>query len=353
VSLARVVVVLGAVALLGASPGRAEPPRVTMITDSVADVLLFNPGPLATLSNGLDLQLLAQPCRKLVDPGCPADNSDHPPSALATIQQLGSQLGPEVVIDVGYNDFLDAYVNGFDEVMRALVAAGVQHVVWVTLAENQQTWIDINNLIRAAPVRWPQLTVADWAPIAAANPSWFVDAAHLNYQGAVGFAEFLRPIVIGACGTPCAPPPPPPSPVPKFCGLAHTVNGFDPVRSVKGISCPRARAAISQIEHGRPGPWACSRAVHADYELDCRTTGAEIQVLERSPVAAVRHGTVVTLANWSFRLHGRALEGRFGRHPWLTLIARPPYCQPDAPRDVLVAFRLRPVSPSAGCFLPR
>jgi hypothetical protein len=352
---ARIVVVLGAVALLGASPGRADPPRVTMIADSVADVLLFNPGPLATLSNGLDLQLLAQPCRKLVDPGCPAENSDHPPSALETIEELGPKLGPEVVIEVGYNDTLGAYTNGFDQVMSALTAAGVQHVVWVTLAENQGTWVDINSVIRAAPARWPQVTVADWAPLASANPSWFVDPAHLDYQGAVGFADFLRPIVIAACGAPCAPPPPRPAPpsVPRFCGLANTVNGFDPVRSVKGISCPRARVAIAQIEHGHAGPWACSRAVHADYELDCRTEAAEIQVLERSPVAARRHGGVVTLANWSFRLHGRALEGRFGSHPWLTLIARPPYCQPDAPREVLIALRLRPVTPSGGCFVPR
>lgn len=353
--LARTVAAVWLVALLGAGAGRADPPRVTLITDSVAGVLLFNPGPLQTLSAGLDLQLLAQPCRKLVDPGCPADNSDHPPSALQTIEELGPQLGPEVVIDVGYNDVVDAYATGLDQVMTELAAAGVQHVVWVTLAENQETWIRINQLIRAAPARWPRLTVADWAPVAAANPSWFVDVAHLNYQGAVGFAAFLRPIVVAACGAPCATPPPspPPLPTPRFCGLAHTVNGFDPVRSVKGISCPRARVAIAAIERGRRGPWTCSRAVHADYELDCRTAGAEIQVLERSPVAAVRHGAVVTLANWSFRLAGRALEGRFGGHPWLTLIAKPPYCEPDAPREALVALGLRRSPAAAGCFLPR
>ncbi|HST18761.1 MAG TPA: hypothetical protein VLK36_13910, partial [Gaiellaceae bacterium] len=338
------------------SATQAAPPRVTFIADSVADVLLFNPGPFQTLGQGLDLQILAQPCRKLIDPGCPAENSDHPPSALATIQQVGAALGPEVVLEVGYNDFYDSYVAGLDQVMNALVAAGVQHVVWVTLVENQGTWAQINELIRAAPARWPQVTVADWAPVAAGQTSWFVDAAHMNYQGAVAFADFLHPYLIAACGTPCAPPPPPPPPTvpaPQFCGLARTVNGFDPVRVVKGVSCPRARAAVVGIEHGRPSPWVCSRAVHADYELDCRTSAAELQVLERSPVAAVRHGGVVTLANWSFRLERAALQGRTAEGRWQTLIAKAPYCVPAAPREALVALRLRPKTPNGGCFAPR
>lgn len=351
--LARGTVLLTAIALASAGATQAAPPRVTFIADSVADVLLFNPGPFQTLAQGLDLQVLAQPCRKLVDPGCPAENSDHPPSALDTIEQVGTQLGPEVAIEVGYNDFYDSYAAGLDRVMNALVAAGVQHVVWVTLVETEGTWAQINELIRAAPSRWPQVTVADWAPVAAGKSSWFVDDAHMNYEGAVAFAEFLHPYLIAACGAPCAPPPPPPPPAPRFCGLARTVNGFDPVRVVKGVSCPRARTAVVGIEHGRPGPWACSRAVHADYELDCRTSGAELQTLERSPVAAVRRGGVVTLANWSFRLRRTELQGRTGVGRWRTLIARAPYCVPAAPREALVALRLRAKTPHGGCFAPR
>ncbi len=191
--LARGTVLLTAIALASAGAAQAAPPRVTFIADSVADVLLFNPGPFQTLAQGLDLQVLAQPCRKLVDPGCPAENSDHPPSALDTIKQVGTQLGPEVAIEVGYNDFYDSYATGLDQVMNALVAAGVRHVVWVTLVENEGTWAQINQLIRAAPSRWPQVTVADWAPVAAGKSSWFVDDAHMNYEGAVAFAEFLHP----------------------------------------------------------------------------------------------------------------------------------------------------------------
>ena len=113
--------------------------------------------------------------------------------------------------------------------MGALVTAGVQHVVGVTLTETQEAWSGIDQAIRAAPARWPQLTVADWARVAAGQP-WFNDIAHLNYEGAVALATFLRPYLLTACGAACAPPPP------TFCGLARTVNGFDPVSAVKGAS---------------------------------------------------------------------------------------------------------------------
>ena len=117
------------------------------------------------------------------------------------------------MIDVGYNDHSDTYEPALNTVMQALLDAKVEHVIWVTLEETQEPWVENNAIIRAAPSRWPQLVVADWAPVAAANPSWFVDQAHMNADGAFGFARFLRPIVLGVCGEPCRPAPrPPPQP---------------------------------------------------------------------------------------------------------------------------------------------
>ena len=110
---------------------------------------------------GLDLDLETKTCRKLVDPGCPAYGDPHPASALETIQTLGAELGPTVVVDVGYNDYASLYHDELDTVMHALVAAGVQHVVWVTLEEAQDAWVRINSEIRDAPKRWRQLVVAD------------------------------------------------------------------------------------------------------------------------------------------------------------------------------------------------
>ena len=320
-------------------------PRVTMITDSVGGVFFWATAPRDAFAKGLDLDLEVKTCRKLVSAGCPAYGDDHPASALETIRALGDQIGSVVVIDVGYNDVSDSYAAGLDEVMRALAEAGVFHVIWVTLEELQSSWTSINEQIRAAQQRWPGLTVADWAPITAGQ-SWFGDGPHLNYDGAVAFSAFLRPYVLAACGGPCEPRPP------QFCGLAWTVNGFDPVQMVTGDSCAATLAAVVAIERGERAAWQCSRAVDATVELDCRNGDPELQVLRRSPVPATRHGALVTLANWSFRLYGRSLEGRSGVGPWHLLVRRPPFCIPAAPREVMVALRLRRKTPTSGCFAP-
>jgi len=181
--------------------------RVTVITDSVGGVLYWVTNARKNLARGLDLNLETKTCRRLVGPGCPAYGDPHPASALETIQALGPQLGPTVVIAVGYNDVASLYAGELDQVMDALVAAGVRHVVWVTLEEAQDTWVEINAEIRAAPKRWRLLSVADWAMASAGKP-WFNDGVHMNYEGGLAFADFLRPHVLDACGEPCAPPPP-------------------------------------------------------------------------------------------------------------------------------------------------
>ena len=180
-----------------AAPGApaANPTRVTMITDSVATALLWDPGLLQEFSAGLDVQVYAFGCRKLVVAGCPEATGVNPPSVLDVIHQLGAELGPIVVIEVGYNDNADAYSTGLDEVMQALLADGVQRVVWLTLEEREPVWLEINDQIRAAPARWPQLAVADWGPTTSGKP-WFSDTAHLNHDGGVALGEFLRPIVL-------------------------------------------------------------------------------------------------------------------------------------------------------------
>ena len=181
-------VALGAVVAIGlalaptATDAADQAPRanhVTLITDSVGGVLFWATGPREQLAQDIDLDLQVKTCRKLTAPGCPAYGDDAPESALATVRRLGSSLGRTVFIDVGYNDFSSGYAEGLDEVMTALVAAGVERVGWITLEEFQGTWKEINDVIRAAPERWPQLTVVDWAAVSAGKP-WFVDIAHMN-----------------------------------------------------------------------------------------------------------------------------------------------------------------------------
>jgi hypothetical protein len=183
-------------------PQQAPAASVTVITDSVGGVLFWDPGASAEFADGLDVRLEVATCRKLVSTGCLAYDY-YPPSALDTIEELGSDLAPIVVVETGYNDNPTEYTQGIDEVMQALVDASVQRVIWVTLEENIDPWRIINRSIRAAAARWPQLIVADWAPVVAGKP-WIVDNAHLNAEGGFEFAKFLRGYVIEACGEPCA-----------------------------------------------------------------------------------------------------------------------------------------------------
>jgi hypothetical protein len=327
-----------AVALSGGSPL----PRVTLLADSVGGALYWEAGSRAELGRRIDLRVEQQTCRRLVVPGCSAYGIDGPESALAAVQRLGPELGRIVVVNVGYNDPSDGYAHGLDQVMSALVAAGVEHVIWVTFVEHEGVWAQSNEQIRAAPARWPELTVADWAPVAAGQ-DWFVDDAHLNWLGAHAYAHFLRPFVLAACGQAC-------DPELTFCGLARTVNGFEPVRAGE-VACGSALAIVTAAERGEPGDWTCA-AANLDYTLDCRSGESVIQVLERSPVPAVRRSGGVRLANWLFRLRGTTLQARADGSSWMT-IGRAPFCVPVAPREVLVALKLRPQTANRGCFTLR
>jgi hypothetical protein len=217
------------------------PPRVTMITDSVGGVLFWANSERDELAEGLDFHLETKTCRKLVSPGCAAYD-EVPPSALETIQKLGTDLGRLVVIDVGYNDFAEGYDKGLDIIMGALAAVGVERVVWVTLHDRA----GIDEQIRAAPARWPQLVVADWAPVAASDPSWFVDGAHMNELGSRAFVKFLRPVVLEACGDACVPP------EALATMLAPTVRGHEATLRWRGNDAAR----VFDVAVKRPGgPW--------------------------------------------------------------------------------------------------
>ena len=274
-------------------------PRVTLITDSVGGVLFWAADARAELAQGLDLRLETKTCRKLIAVGCYA-YGETPPSALETIQTLGAELGPLVVIDVGYNDRPDEYAEALDTVMRALLDAGVKQVIWVTLEETEDVWVENNAIIRAAPKRWPQLVVADWAPVAAANPSWFADLAHMNGEGAFGFARFLRPIILTTCGLPCVPPPPatalarmlPPTVGARFAVIRWQGN--------------EVATTYDLAVESRRGPWRtlASRLGTTTYRLRGRP-GEHLQVRVRARNEADQPGPWSTARKVRFRATGR------------------------------------------------
>jgi hypothetical protein len=304
----------------------------------VGGILLWDREAHTILGSGLDLDVEPLICRKVAKPGC---GGAAPPSAVDTATQLGARLGRIVIIDVGYNDTTPELAAGIDPLMRVLVANGVTHVIWVNYVEHLGVWTASNAVLADAAARWPQLVVADWNSVALPHPEWFVDEAHLTPEGGRNLASFLRPIVLGACGSACAR-------LHAYCGLVRTSNGFDYVRG-DGLGCAAARATIASVERGIRGDWVCARRVGGAVELRCTSYGRTIDVLERSPVPAVRRNGVVVLSNWSFRLHGATLQGRENDLDWLSL-GRGPWCVPDVPREALVALRLKPRTPNGGCF---
>src|SRR5580765_3853553 len=132
--------------------------HVTFIGDSVATAIGGTPSALTVLNQGIDLDFEASPCRRLEDTSCPPG----PPTVIDVIKQLGAQIGPTVVIAVGYNDFADRYAAEIEDVLTALEAVNVKHVFWLTLRAAHHPYVDMNAEIVAATTQHPELSVIDW-----------------------------------------------------------------------------------------------------------------------------------------------------------------------------------------------
>ena len=180
-----------AVGVSGAAGGAL--PRVTLIGDSVSYAIALDPGATAILRNGVDLQLQAQPCRRLEAVSCPEDNGTVPPTALALINSLGHALGSTVVMAVGYNDPEDMYASELTDVLAALHQQGVQHILLVTLRAARHPYVTMNGDIRNAAAADPSVTVVDWNVYSRSHPEWFqADGIHLGGDGAQAMASLIH-----------------------------------------------------------------------------------------------------------------------------------------------------------------
>jgi lysophospholipase L1-like esterase len=179
--------------------GGATPVRATMIGDSVSASILETPSAAQILKRGINIRLELRVCRRLIAPSCPYQGQT-PPTALDTLESLGSGLGSVLVMDVGYNDDSDAFVSGIDRVMQFALAHGVHSVVWVNLRVTggyASTYTAINDALEQASHHWPELHVADWNRYSAGK-SWFAsDGLHMGASGADALAAFLRPYILG------------------------------------------------------------------------------------------------------------------------------------------------------------
>ncbi len=113
------------------------------------------------------------------------------PQGIEVLRARRSEIGRVVVIQQGNNYIAGegSFAAQIDQAMAVL--AGVDRVVWLTVAEKWPSRVEINAAIRAAPQRWPQAVVADWAAMVAAHPEYASDMLHLTTSGRLAIARLI------------------------------------------------------------------------------------------------------------------------------------------------------------------
>jgi putative Ig domain-containing protein len=191
---------VAALALAGATAhaARRDVQHVTLIGDSVADAIPGDGQAVAMLRQGVDLDLEVEPCRRVDQESCPNGNV-RPPNVVQLAKSMGSRLGPNVVVSVGYNDFEDQYAQNIENALDAFKAAGVKHVWWLTLRAAHHPYINMNDDIEAAAKKHPELSVIDWNVYSRSHPDWFqADGLHLLGPGAEAMAGLIHRTLVEA-----------------------------------------------------------------------------------------------------------------------------------------------------------
>ena len=202
-SRARAGLAIGFVAWLVVASGPAalgsarDAPRVTLIGDSVAEAFAHNPDAVAIVGRGIELKLEVASCRRIELQSCSVEDGVRPPSVLELVKARGAALGPTVIVAVGYNDFEHEYAAAIEAALDALERAGVSRVLWPTLRAARHPHLTMNEAIRAAAERHPELTVVDWNLYSRSHPDWFqADGIHLNAAGVGWMATLFRQALV-------------------------------------------------------------------------------------------------------------------------------------------------------------
>ena len=167
-----------------------SPARVMVIGDSIAGALESEASARSVLAKGVEFDLQLAVCRRLVGESCPYHGS-RPPTLVSLLPML--RLAPTVVVAMGYNDSEETFADSVDTALVALRQAGAQRVLWLTLRAERQSYARMNETIRAAATRHPELAIVDWNLYARSHPNWFQpDGLHLTTLGAVSMATLVR-----------------------------------------------------------------------------------------------------------------------------------------------------------------
>jgi Putative Ig domain len=180
------------VALCSSGASATAEPQLTVIGDSVLTAVLWNQAPLAILEDGLDVQMQIGVCRTLAGTSCPFEGG-RVPTLLDLVHDLGPQLGPNVIVELGYNDPPGTFAQNVEQGIDALLGAGVTRILWVNLHEWQPQYARMNATLDKVARRHSEVTVLDWATYSRNQWSWFQgDGVHLVYAGAIAMATFLH-----------------------------------------------------------------------------------------------------------------------------------------------------------------
>lgn len=203
-------VLVSAAVLAAGVSGAAEPaPEVTIIGDSVMTGVLWHPAAVAVMQQGLAVHWDVAVCRTLGGVSCPFDGS-RPPTLLDVVHTDARSLAPTVVVEVGYNDPQAAFATEVERSIDALLAAGVQRILWVDLHEVRPQYAAMNRVLAEASARHPQVTIVDWNAYAKGDYSWFQsDGIHLTAAGGLALATLVHTVVWQATAPPLAATPRP------------------------------------------------------------------------------------------------------------------------------------------------
>jgi hypothetical protein len=151
-------------------------PRVTFIGDSI----MQGATPMMEDVFGQDVYIDAARKRKMEDVA----------ALVETLYDEGN-LSHSVVIHLGSNrPFEDAV---FDEVMKTLLAHGVERVIFINVHRPIGWEFYINKKFSEGVARWPEAELLDWEALAHHEQGWFIrDGTHLSYEGSEAYVNAIR-----------------------------------------------------------------------------------------------------------------------------------------------------------------
>jgi lysophospholipase L1-like esterase len=118
------------------------------------------------------------------------------PEGIDLVHENRANIGQAAIIVLGHNYWGGGKIYGYLDQMMADMR-DVQRVIFVTVAEWSPAQVEVNRAIRALPKTYPNVVVADWAAVLAADPQFLIpDHVHLTAAGDVALANLLA-IMLG------------------------------------------------------------------------------------------------------------------------------------------------------------